>query len=34
VVVNRHRGDIQVQSRPGDTRFQILLPLQEPAQKS
>jgi signal transduction histidine kinase len=34
VVVNRHHGDIQVQSRPGDTRFQVLLPLREPAQQS
>ncbi|MBV9059571.1 MAG: cyclic nucleotide-binding domain-containing protein [Pseudonocardiales bacterium] len=34
VVVNRHHGDIQVQSRPGDTRFQVRLPLREPAQGS
>ncbi|HEY3893979.1 MAG TPA: ATP-binding protein [Pseudonocardiaceae bacterium] len=29
VVVNRHHGDLQLQSTPGDTRFQIRLPLQE-----
>lgn len=29
VVVNRHHGDLQVQSRPGDTRFQVRLPLRE-----
>ncbi|MDQ3904998.1 MAG: ATP-binding protein [Actinomycetota bacterium] len=34
VVVNRHHGDIQVQSHPGDTRFQVRLPLHEPAQQS
>jgi signal transduction histidine kinase len=27
IVVNRHGGDLRVESRPGDTRFQILLPL-------
>ncbi|HEY6422746.1 MAG TPA: ATP-binding protein [Pseudonocardiaceae bacterium] len=29
VVVNRHHGDLQLQSHPGDTRFQVRLPLQE-----
>jgi signal transduction histidine kinase len=29
IVVNRHGGDLRVQSRPGDTRFQVLLPLAE-----
>jgi signal transduction histidine kinase len=29
VVVNRHHGDLQLHSRPGDTRFQVRLPLQE-----
>jgi signal transduction histidine kinase len=29
VVVNRHHGDIRVESEPGDTRFQIRLPLTE-----
>jgi signal transduction histidine kinase len=29
VVVNRHHGDLQLQSRPGDTRFQVRLPLRE-----
>jgi signal transduction histidine kinase len=30
VVVTRHGGDLRVRSRPGDTRFQVRLPLQEP----
>ncbi|GAA4093045.1 sensor histidine kinase [Actinomadura miaoliensis] len=30
IVVDRHGGDIRVESRPGDTRFQVLLPLTEP----
>ncbi|HEV2777903.1 MAG TPA: ATP-binding protein [Actinophytocola sp.] len=30
IVVNRHRGDLRVVSRPGDTRFQVRLPLTEP----
>ncbi|HEX6404002.1 MAG TPA: ATP-binding protein [Pseudonocardiaceae bacterium] len=30
VVVNRHHGDLQLHSQPGDTRFQVRLPLQEP----
>jgi len=31
IVVNRHRGDLRLSSRPGDTRFQVRLPLTEPA---
>ena len=31
VVVNRHHGDLQLHSRPGDTRFQVRLPLHEQA---
>jgi signal transduction histidine kinase len=31
IVVNRHGGDIGVISRPGETRFQVRLPLSEPA---
>ncbi|CAL9652841.1 Adaptive-response sensory-kinase SasA [Streptomyces sp. enrichment culture] len=27
IVVNKHHGSLQVDSRPGDTRFQVLLPL-------
>jgi signal transduction histidine kinase len=27
IVVNKHHGDIRVESSPGDTRFQVLLPL-------
>ncbi|GAA4792189.1 ATP-binding protein [Streptomyces ziwulingensis] len=27
IVVNKHHGTLQVDSRPGDTRFQVLLPL-------
>jgi signal transduction histidine kinase len=30
VVVNRHHGDLQLHSEPGDTRFQVRLPLHEP----
>jgi signal transduction histidine kinase len=30
IVVNRHRGDLRVLSRPGDTRFLVQLPLTEP----
>jgi signal transduction histidine kinase len=29
VVVNRHHGDLSVESRPGNTRFQVRLPLTE-----
>jgi signal transduction histidine kinase len=29
VIVARHHGDVQVQSEPGDTRFQVTLPLAE-----
>jgi signal transduction histidine kinase len=28
IVVNKHHGDIRVESEPGDTRFQVWLPLQ------
>jgi signal transduction histidine kinase len=28
-IVKKHRGNIQVNSNPGDTRFQVLLPLAE-----
>ncbi|MFA1550399.1 ATP-binding protein [Actinomadura chokoriensis] len=31
IVVDRHGGDIRVESLPGDTRFQVLLPLAGPA---
>jgi signal transduction histidine kinase len=31
IVVRRHHGDIRVQSKPGDTRFQVRLPIQPPA---
>jgi signal transduction histidine kinase len=27
IVVRRHHGDIRVQSTPGDTRFQVVLPI-------
>ncbi len=29
IVVHKHHGDIRVESRPGDTRFRVLLPLSE-----
>jgi signal transduction histidine kinase len=29
IVVNRHRGDISVTSKPGDTRFQVRLPIND-----
>lgn len=29
VVVERHHGDLRVETKPGDTRFQVLLPLAE-----
>ncbi|MEV6612653.1 ATP-binding protein [Streptomyces sp. NPDC051051] len=30
IVVNKHHGSLQVESAPGDTRFQVLLPLTAP----
>jgi signal transduction histidine kinase len=30
IVVNRHGGDLSLTSQPGDTRFQVRLPLTEP----
>jgi len=30
IVVQRHKGDIRVSSQPGDTRFQVRLPIQPP----
>jgi signal transduction histidine kinase len=32
-IINRHRGDLRVESEPGDTRFQVLLPFTEQAQE-
>jgi signal transduction histidine kinase len=29
IVVNKHRGDLRLRSEPGDTRFQVVLPLTE-----
>jgi signal transduction histidine kinase len=29
IVVHKHHGDIRVESRPGDTRFRVMLPLTE-----
>jgi signal transduction histidine kinase len=31
IVVNKHHGDISVESAPGDTRFRVLLPLRDDA---
>jgi signal transduction histidine kinase len=30
IVVKKHRGDLRVESAPGDTRFIVLLPLEKP----
>ena len=30
IVVNKHHGDLRVESRPGDTRFQVRLPVTPP----
>ena len=30
IVVNKHHGDLRVDSVPGDTRFQVYLPVTEP----
>jgi hypothetical protein len=30
IVVKKHRGDLRVESVPGDTRFIVLLPLEIP----
>jgi signal transduction histidine kinase len=34
VVVDDHKGDIRVESRPGDTRFQVRLPVRSEANES
>ncbi len=34
IVVNRHGGDLRVISSPGDTRFQVRLPIRQPASSS
>ncbi|MFC8075639.1 ATP-binding protein [Streptomyces sp. NPDC057307] len=31
IVVNKHHGDLRVTSKPGDTRFQVCLPIEEEA---
>ncbi|WP_405801700.1 ATP-binding protein [Streptomyces sp. NBC_01506] len=31
IVVNKHHGDLRVTSRPGDTRFQVCLPIEQEA---
>jgi signal transduction histidine kinase len=31
IVVNKHHGDLRVESVPGDTRFQVRLPIEPPA---
>jgi signal transduction histidine kinase len=33
IVVNKHNGDIRVDSEPGDTRFTVWLPLRRPEQE-
>jgi signal transduction histidine kinase len=32
IVVNKHHGDLRVESEPGDTRFQVRLPLTPPSE--
>ena len=32
IVVKRHHGDLRVQSRPGETRFQVRLPVEAAAE--
>jgi signal transduction histidine kinase len=32
IVVRRHHGDIRVESTPGDTRFQVRIPIQQPTE--
>jgi signal transduction histidine kinase len=34
IIVRRHHGDLRVESQPGDTRFRILLPIDQPASAS
>ena len=34
IVVGRHHGDLRVESVPGDTRFQVRLPLTEPEEEA
>ncbi len=34
IVVRRHHGDLRVQSQPGDTRFQVFLPIEQPEKAS
>ncbi|MFJ2902110.1 ATP-binding protein [Streptomyces sp. NPDC087212] len=34
IVVNKHHGTLQVESAPGDTRFQVLLPLTDPSDET
>jgi signal transduction histidine kinase len=34
VIVNKHHGDLQVESVPGDTRFRVHLPLAAPAEEA
>jgi signal transduction histidine kinase len=31
IVVNKHHGDIRVESQPGNTRFRVYLPIEDPA---
>jgi signal transduction histidine kinase len=34
IVVNKHHGDLQVESKPGDTRFRVLLPVHDEERES
>ena len=33
IVVRRHHGDIRVKSQPGETRFTVVLPIEQPARR-
>ncbi|HEY4850778.1 MAG TPA: ATP-binding protein [Streptosporangiaceae bacterium] len=34
IIVNKHHGDLEVESVPGDTRFRVRLPLTAPEEEA
>ena len=34
IIVNKHHGDLRVESVPGDTRFQVRLPIEQARRKA